>query len=294
MLGDRVDLKCTVRAQPVPKVMFWRDHEGRVPVIVGKNFETSMTVNSEDSSQSYMTLSILKLTNEFVGDYFCHAENALGAATTAVSVRIRPVPAAHNVSECCVSQNVSSACMDACSFYVDLDSVKDRPECISDFNKLMKCAADGSDHRTCCTRSQVPRQCLDWCRGEPIDVGGAQCVLQYTKSIVDCFQSNRGLLPSAPLNVAVLIVSDEEAQVSWDPPMKNPHTVDGYRIYWREADSATDDVMQTKINGLGTNRADTKDMSIRLSELRPNMVYELVIKAGNNFGRNIKIKIIQI
>ncbi len=91
-----------------------------------------------------MTLNILKLTNEYVGDYFCHAENPLGSATQAVSVRIRPTPTAHNISECCITHNVSAACMDACSFYVDIDSVKDRPECISDFDKLMRCAADGS------------------------------------------------------------------------------------------------------------------------------------------------------
>lgn len=91
-----------------------------------------------------MTLSIMKLTTEFVGDYFCHAENPLGTATNAVSVRIRPLPAAHNISECCVAQNVSNACMDACTFYVDLETVKDRPECIVDFDKLMHCAADGS------------------------------------------------------------------------------------------------------------------------------------------------------
>lgn len=70
-----------------------------------------------------MTLSILRLTNEFVGDYFCHAENELGFDTRAVSVRIRNMPAAHNVSQCCIAQNVSSFCMDACSFYIDIDAV---------------------------------------------------------------------------------------------------------------------------------------------------------------------------
>lgn len=144
LLGERVELKCTVRAKPTPRVIFWRDHEGRVPVIIGKNYEVTMDANSEDPATSVMTLTILKLTNENVGDYFCHAQNIYGSATTAVSVRIRPIPAAHNVTECCAVQNVSAPCMDACSFYIDLDTVKDRPECIVDFDKLMKCAADGS------------------------------------------------------------------------------------------------------------------------------------------------------
>lgn len=90
-----------------------------------------------------MTLTIVRLTNEFAGDYFCHAENERGSDTKIVSVRIRNTAPAHNVSECCVAQNVSSACMDACSFYIDIDAVKSRPECLVDFDKLMRCAADG-------------------------------------------------------------------------------------------------------------------------------------------------------
>lgn len=40
--------------------------------------------------------------------------------------------------------NVSSECIDACSFHLDMDNIMDRPECMNDFEKLMKCAADGS------------------------------------------------------------------------------------------------------------------------------------------------------
>lgn len=44
--------------------------------------------------------------------------------------------------------NVSSACIDACSFHLDMDNIMDRPECMNDFDKLMKCAADGSGNYT--------------------------------------------------------------------------------------------------------------------------------------------------
>lgn len=47
----------------------------------------------------------------------------------------------NNVTQCCVEQNVSSVCMDACSFYLDIDAVIDKPDCITDFDKLMKCAS---------------------------------------------------------------------------------------------------------------------------------------------------------
>lgn len=236
-----------------------------------------------------MTLTIVRLTNEYVGDYFCHAENTIGMETRPVSVRIRNTPAAHNVSECCATQNVSSACMDACSFYIDIDAVKDRAECLPDFDKLMKCASDGSDHRACCAKADVPRYCLNWCRGEPLAIGttrGASCILEHTKSIVDCFQSNRDRLPSPPLNLAVMVVSNTEALVKWDVPMKNPHMVEGYRIYWHEVEPITDDPV-SKLNNIGTYRVDTKDLNVRISELRPNIVYELVVKAGNKYGSSV-------
>lgn len=42
-IGDSVELKCTVKANPKPKMLFWRDHDGRVPVIQGANFDLNMT-----------------------------------------------------------------------------------------------------------------------------------------------------------------------------------------------------------------------------------------------------------
>lgn len=181
--------------------------------------------------------------------------------------------------------------MDACSFYIDIDAVKNRPECLVDFDKLMKCAADGSDHRSCCANEHVPRYCLNWCRGEPLNsLKYGACVLSYTKTIVDCFQSNRERLPSPPLNLAVAVVSNSEVLVKWDQPKKNAHMVEGYRVYWHEmheVEPTTDNNPINSINGIGTYRVDTKDLNIRIGDLRPNIIYELVVKAGNQYGSSV-------
>lgn len=134
---------------------------------------------------------ITDITDTDGGDYFCHAENAFGSATQPVSVRLRNVAASGNVTQCCVEQNVSAPCMDACTFFLDLDAVIDKPECSADFDKLMKCAADGSDHRSCCGQRGVPRRCLDWCRGEPL-FNVKYCGRSFTKQIMSCFQEGRG------------------------------------------------------------------------------------------------------
>jgi len=46
-----------------------------------------------------------------------------------------------NITECCVREKVSEGCMDACSFFLDIESVMDKPQCLPDFDKLMKCSA---------------------------------------------------------------------------------------------------------------------------------------------------------
>lgn len=114
------------------------------------------------------------------------------------------------------------------------------------------------------------------------------CVLQYTETIIDCFQSNRDLLPSPPTSLAVKMVSNSEVLIKWDLPKKNAHKVEGYRIYWHEVDPNVEhSTSYTAINGNGMHRVDTREMSIRIRDLRPNVVYELMIKAGNQNGSSI-------
>lgn len=234
-----------------------------------------------------MLLKIIKLNPLDVGDYFCHAENVLGSATRPVSVRIRNSPSVSNITQCCQQQNVSSSCIEACSVYLDIESVIDRPECLQDFSKLMKCAADGSDHRGCCAAHDVSRRCLNLCRGEAApNSGTANCALQYTKTIVGCFQENQNRLPGPPHNLMLQKISDDGVLIKWEPPIKNPKTVEGYRIFWHSLDVPTDiNNITSAINGLGTTKLEAHETSITIDGLKHGIMYELVVKAGNHFGK---------
>ncbi|XP_046405305.1 Ig-like and fibronectin type-III domain-containing protein 1 isoform X1 [Ischnura elegans] len=269
--GDSVTLQCHVDSYPDPKMIFWRDLNGRVPVIHGGKYEINLQRNKDEESSYIMTLKIIGLVEEDEGDYFCHAENAFGSATQPVTVKIRAMESTMNVTQCCNEQNVSAGCMDACSFFLDIDAVIDKPDCINDFDKLMKCAADGSDHRSCCASWDVPKRCLDWCRGEPL-LNNKFCVLSYTKQIVSCFHEGRDRLPGPPQNVKVDILSAHSALVSWDPPVKNPNTVEMYRVFWRPVGARV------------TQKNDTKDTKITVSSLKDGTWYEFVVKAGNHLG----------
>lgn len=54
--------------------------------------------------------------------------------------------------------------------------------------------------------------------------------------------------------------------------MKNPHTVEIYRVFWRP------------IGVRSPEKLDTKEMSLRIAALKEGVTYECVIKAGNHFG----------
>ncbi|XP_077284865.1 Ig-like and fibronectin type-III domain-containing protein 2 isoform X2 [Arctopsyche grandis] len=269
--GDSVSLECRVSAQPRPQLAFWKDPQGRVPVIQGPKYDIKILPDNDEEDKFTMRLTINQISETDEGDYYCHAENAFGSAVQPVSVRIRNVPASHNITQCCMDQNVSSSCMDACSFYLDIDAVIDKPECIADFDKLMKCAADGSDHRSCCVAWGVPRRCLDWCRGEPLPTARL-CVLSHTRQIVGCFHEGRDKLPGPPQNIKIVALDSHSVKISWEPPIKNPHTVDIYRVFWRP--------IGLKI----PEKIDTLETELTISSLKDGVTYECVVKAGNHLG----------
>ncbi|KAG5899208.1 hypothetical protein JTB14_034466 [Gonioctena quinquepunctata] len=272
-LGDSVTLECKVEAQPEPKMMFWRNHEERTPVIQGGKYDITTRHMKDEVDKYVMQLTIKQIQDADVGDYYCHAENAFGSSTKPVSVRIRNMAAYTNVTQCCIEQDVTSPCMDACTFHLDIDAVIDKPECIQDFDKLMKCAADGSDHRSCCAQQNVPRRCLDWCRGDPV-LNNKMCVLSYTKVIMSCFHEGRDKLPGPPQNVHVDFIDPHSVEIIWDPPVKNAHTVELYRVIIKAMDPPAREGF----------KEDTPGTRLRIQDLKAGATYQVVIKAGNSKG----------
>ena len=82
----------------------------------------------------------------------------------------------------------------------------------------------------------VPRNCLDWCRGIPVDEGEF-CALSHARKISRCFDDGRYTLPSPPRNVRVTPVSENSVRAEWEQPEKNAEMVELYRIMWREEGS---------------------------------------------------------
>jgi len=81
-------------------------------------------------------------------------------------------------------------------------------------------------------------------------------------------------------------ILDDQVWIKWDPPVKNPSTVEGYRVFWHSADYRNEN-LTSSLSGMGTSRLDAKETSIKISGLEHNVLYELVVKAGNHYGASI-------
>ncbi|KAF4520405.1 hypothetical protein B566_EDAN003973 [Ephemera danica] len=212
-----------------------------------------------------------------------------------------------NATSCCEQMAVTAGCMDACSTgaFMDLDAVLDQPECVNDLYKMIRCAADGSDHRSCCTQRGLPQSCLNWCRGEIMETGGQVsssvstapnnhkfCLLVYGQQIMACFQQGQDRLPGAPQRVRSILVGSHWADIAWDVPLRNPQAATTYRrvvvvdktilllimVFWRQIGSRT------------AMKNDSITSPLRIYGLKPSTTYECVVKAGNPFGSSMLSK----
>lgn len=68
-LGDSVTLECKVEAQPEPKMIFWRSHEDRTPVIQGGKYDITTRPVRDEEDKYIMQLTIKQITDMDVGKF---------------------------------------------------------------------------------------------------------------------------------------------------------------------------------------------------------------------------------
>ena len=156
VVGNPLELSCRVDAFPAPTMAIFKDSELKHSISSDDN-RISITAkgDDEDSATFYITMKISKVDRLDGLTYYCHANNSLNESVAPMNVKVLDEPPqVINVTECCVRQNVSSDCLDTCSFSIDFDTMVRKPQCIPEFSKMMSCASDGSDHRHCCSTGE--------------------------------------------------------------------------------------------------------------------------------------------
>lgn len=177
----------------------------RISTLIASNYENPFTWTH--------TLIIKNLTIQDSGKYQCKARNPIAVANESIMLQVQANTVASldqssDISDCCRAQNVSANCLPVCSIDgLDIDTALKTPDCYNDLDKLMFCAADGSDHRNCCRSKHVPVACLRWCSGSRLTTP-TLCFLSSAIDINNCFQEGRALLPGPPKNMRVTVASD--------------------------------------------------------------------------------------
>jgi len=273
VVGDTAILSCKVDGWPAPNLGMFRDKEMRQSIASdGDRIFINAGGLEDDPTVFHLTLKIEKVQMSDMGSYYCFANNSLGVdSRPAVLEVLETPPSVVDVTECCRRHNVSLGCQDVCSFSVDFDLLVRRPQCLADFQAVMKCGSDGSDHRHCCSTGGVPAGCLDWCRGQPVQ-DSQVCAVEHSQTIVSCFHAGQESLPGVPRDIKVRPIDGHSALVFWAAPEKNPQAVDLYRVFWRP------------IGAKGANKSDTISRKLVLSGLESGTRYEVVVKAGNSNG----------
>ena len=138
-------------------------------------------------------------------------------------------------------------------------------------NQLVN-STDGSDHRECCQRRDVSRECLHWCAGYKVSKPSL-CLLSSARDIVSCFREGNAVLPSAPRNIRVHeLFTDNRVVVAWEKPEKNSDAVQWYNVYWKRVGS----------KDLDSDR--TGKTQYELRTLDPSATYEILVKSSNYYG----------
>jgi len=272
MKGDTLTLKCKIDAYPAPQLAFFRDKDLKKGVTESSRVTITAMADKDDRTKFSLTMKVKNVTNHDGSLYYCHANNTLGEKTSIMGVHVKELPpAVTNVTDCCIKQNVTSDCLDICAFSIDFDTMRRKPQCIPQFQQLMACASDGSDHRHCCSTGGVPGICLNWCRGEQVEETKT-CALEHSKTIIGCFHEGKENLPGPPENLLVVPIDASSAVVTWEEPTKNPEAVKVYRVFWRP------------VGAKGSNRSDIALNKLILHDLESGVSYEVVAKAGNGNG----------
>lgn len=141
---SEVELVCIATGNPQPVMMWYKNIEQEVVVTDEHHDVTVVTNYNNNEYPSYeMHLKIFHVNSEDLGDYHCNAENQHGQGTATVKVVQDKLSwgTQLNVTECCKEMNVSSECIDACVFDIDIQRALSKPVCVPELEKMMHCAS---------------------------------------------------------------------------------------------------------------------------------------------------------
>ena len=143
-IGSDIMIECDINALPAPTIKIVRENGS-----TENNDRFKTTIKTMGDGVFKASLNIKNAQADDSDEYTCSAENTHGLVKeSGIKVIIsQPTNRTESLMQCCKNKNVKPECQGICTFNVDLDFLMFDPQCFTEFDKLMSCGSDGSDHR---------------------------------------------------------------------------------------------------------------------------------------------------
>ncbi|XP_063443791.1 Ig-like and fibronectin type-III domain-containing protein 2 isoform X2 [Mytilus trossulus] len=232
------------------------------------NTEYDLTIiSANDAGQSLMSPDIAFLTFDIL--------------PSALPITPSPGPILpYNLTECCIQKSLRKDCLKLCNYdFIISASTTDlytiALACSNDFDKVISCGADGRDHTQCCRERQIPKNCLNVCKGD-MNNADILCAFQAPQ-ITQCFVEGIVDQPRPPSNVRIAQITGHTVTVSWSPPTGGPKA-ESYYVYYNIP-------MKTELQQ--DNKIMTNKTTYILQNLDRGYTYDIYIVSANSEGFSI-------
>ncbi|KRZ05898.1 Ig-like and fibronectin type-III domain-containing protein C25G4.10 [Trichinella zimbabwensis] len=276
--GANAQLNCYVRSYPMMTVQWVHEHNSseRTIVLPESGRYAYITDNSDSPFSFNVSLMISKVKESDAGFYSCLACNEIDCAkaTAYLIVETLVMPSEpKTLLSCCQEKHVQEECLSACTVDIDVSVYVKNPHCMNEFPKLLQCAKDGMDHRSCCFAAEVPNKCLAYCHQSEEVPPHLDC-LKFTSEILYCVQEGHRAMPAPPTNVHVDPVpgSGVSLNVSWLAAPKNYKMATTYIVYYQQ------------VGAEHFSKVRTEQPFAILSNLNVSSMYAISVIAANHNG----------
>lgn len=225
-------------------------------------------------------------------------------------------------SNCCISNNVPSSCLDYCEFSQLVQNNKQgsfgSPKmCFNHIGSITKCLTDGRNHLPCCVQNHIPKVCWPICEGNfsLTAVTDYFTCMEYVAPLLACVGKGIKILPPKPLDL-IVEPNTESLIVKWSKPEMDSNLINYYLLNVTQLHSF-DEVPGQSIRNkvisieedkkINKNSSETPSMfglqlsykvngsltEFHLFNLKPFTIYELVMSSHNKFGSSLPTEIIR-
>ncbi|XP_014662949.1 PREDICTED: Ig-like and fibronectin type-III domain-containing protein 2 [Priapulus caudatus] len=201
----------------------------------------------------------------------------------------------HNVTACCVAENISSQCLHLCTYdTLVADVMADFEMCRKNISSLLRCWVDNRNHRPCCERRGLSPVCARMCAGtRPRRGFSVRRCGNVSEEVLQCFKEGLNTLPKQPTNVQLQRINTTWLELAWTAPIDSPGNITQYNVYLYHANSISSLIDLHTNNSFVLTAVPPNITSCTLTGLQPGQKYFLQVQSVNGYGTSMPTYVLE-